>query len=170
MILETSQLLSTAHRVLDGNLITGLSKSGRKQQQYILPDSRDSVMYSATHVNHPSTIWARQGHATYSWLYSLWMSLLNEYTHRYGKSHACEKLRVVLAKTPKNIKDSNWSQPPQAMPDECKTNDAISAYHQYYVMKKNHIAKWTNREIPKWYSHGILDLLTTESQVMGLYD
>ena len=127
-------------------------------------------MYSATHVNHPSTIWARQGHATYSWLYSLWMSLLNEYTHRYGKSHACEKLRVVLAKTPKNIKDSNWSQPPQAMPDECKTNDAISAYHQYYVMKKNHIAKWTNREIPKWYSHGILDLLTTESQVMGLYD
>jgi hypothetical protein len=169
MILEYAQLLSTAHRILDGQEYVDNS-SGRKIKRWKLDDGREDMLYKATHINHPSAIWARQGQATYSWLYALWVSCLNEYTHRYGKSHACEKLRFVLANIPKNLKNSNWSEPPQAMPDECKTNNAISAYRQYYIMKKNGFARWTNREIPKWYSHGILSLLTIESQAMGLYD
>ena len=60
MILEYAQLLSTAHRVIDGTLVEGQSKSGRKQKQYILPDERDGILYSATHINHPSAIWVRK--------------------------------------------------------------------------------------------------------------
>ena len=45
MILEYAQLLSTAHRVLDGNQSVGLSKTGRKQTRYVLSDDRDSVLY-----------------------------------------------------------------------------------------------------------------------------
>ena len=59
MILEYAQLLSTAHRVLDGTITIGLSKTGRKVKRYVLPDDRDSILYSATHINHPSAIWAR---------------------------------------------------------------------------------------------------------------
>ena len=36
MILEYAQLLSTAHRVLDGTLIDGYSKTGRKQKRYVV--------------------------------------------------------------------------------------------------------------------------------------
>ena len=42
MILESAQILSTAHRVLDGD------------------EHADNVgMYKMTHKNHPSTIWVR---------------------------------------------------------------------------------------------------------------
>ena len=75
MILEYAQLLSTAHRVLDGTLVNGYSKTGRKQKRYVLPDDRDSVLYSATHINHPSAVWVRKSDANYAWqrqLYPVW--------------------------------------------------------------------------------------------------
>ena len=60
MILESAQLLSTAHRLLDGIEFEGKSKSGRKARRWLLPDSRDYTMYAATHINHPSAVWCRQ--------------------------------------------------------------------------------------------------------------
>jgi len=33
--------------------------------------------------------------------------------------------------------------------------DSIKSYHKYYIHNKVHIAKWTKREIPLWYSEGI---------------
>ena len=71
MILEYAQLLSTAHRVLDGTLSIGLSETGRKQTRYVLPDNRESKLYVATHINHPSAIWCRQSYANYVWLSKL---------------------------------------------------------------------------------------------------
>ena len=50
MILEYAQLLSTAHRVLDGVESIGLSKTGRKAKRYVLSDQRDSILYNATHL------------------------------------------------------------------------------------------------------------------------
>jgi hypothetical protein len=67
MILETAQLLSTAHRLLDGTESIDTS-SGRKKRVYTLPDERDAVLYSATHANHPSAVWARQSVENYNWL------------------------------------------------------------------------------------------------------
>ena len=61
MILEYAQLLSTAHRYLDGTLSVGLSASGRKKTSYVLMDQRESVLYASTHINHPSAIWCRKG-------------------------------------------------------------------------------------------------------------
>ena len=50
MILEYAQLLSTAHRVLDGNVSVGLSKTGRKQTRYVLPDHREPLQIGRAHV------------------------------------------------------------------------------------------------------------------------
>ena len=52
MILESAQLLSTAHRVLDGVQYIDAS-SGRKIKRWQLAGVHDSLLYSATHVNHP---------------------------------------------------------------------------------------------------------------------
>jgi hypothetical protein len=161
MILEYAQLLSTAHRVLDGTLIDRLSPSGRKQKAYVLTDNRESALYSATHINHPSAVWVRQHAVNYCMLYKLFVATCEEYTHRYGKVHATDtKLREVLKQEPKNIfmdhKSRIWLGPTPAMPDECKiADDVIASYRKYYIDKKCDMAKWTNREPPDWFIKGI---------------
>ena len=166
MILEYAQLLSTAHRVLDGTVSTRLSKSGRKQQYYPLADERDNFLYSATHVNHPSAVWVRYSYENYEWLYKLFIALLDEYTHRYGRIHATARLIDALYTPPIHIpKGIGFTEPTPAMPNEVKVLrevatdryeiDSIKSYHKYYIHNKVHIAKWTKREIPLWYSEGI---------------
>ena len=92
MILEYAQLLSTAHRVLDGKEYIDAS-SGRKIKRWRLEDtSLEGCLYKATHVNHPSAVWVRQSNNNYNWLVCLFQSLLSEYTHRYGKIHSCDRL------------------------------------------------------------------------------
>jgi len=160
MILEYAQLLSTAHRVLDGVLTVGLSKSGRKRQQYVLPDEREQMLYSATHVNHPSAVWCRQTDSNYIWLSKLLKELCKEYTYRYGKVHKCEQIGLVDAlfhNTPKNIRNGNFTGPTPAMPDECKVeNDSLQSYRNYYAMNKQHLASWkgkiNSRMTPSWLS------------------
>lgn len=153
MILEYAQLLSTAHRVLDGVHHVGLSKSGRKQTRYVLSDDRDAVLYSATHINHPSAKWCRHTSENYKWLYSLFIECMTEYTHRYGKVHACDKLKDVLSQPPKNIPVGEFSAPWRAMPDEFKVEgDTILSYRNYYVGAKANFAKWTKRNTPDWFT------------------
>ena len=154
MILEYAQLLSTAHRVLDGTpTIVRSTTTGRKQTRYVLPDERESVLYSATHVNHPSAVWVRQSDKNYDWLYSLYQELMNEYTYRYGKVHACSRLEIFLGNLPKNIPQKPFTEPTPAMPEECIVpGDSIASYRKYYINNKTHLAKWKMREVPEWYT------------------
>lgn len=153
MILESAQLLSTAHRVLDGVQGIRISAAGRKLKDWILSDFREELLYKATHVNHPSAIWTRQSLSHYAWLESLFVELCKEYTYRYDKVHLCEtKLADVLSMPPDNLAELPFSEPPQAMPESCKmTGNAVLAYRQYYMLEKRDFAKWTRRSIPAWY-------------------
>jgi hypothetical protein len=151
MILEYAQLLSTAHRVLDGDIVIGKSKTGRKQTRYVLP-SDDSILYSATHINHPSSVWVRQSDKNYDWLFGLFQALMTEYTHRYGKIHATSRLEMHLAKLPKNIPQKPFTEPTPAMPDDVKVpGDSIASYRRYYIQNKPHLASWKKRPVPEWY-------------------
>ena len=151
MILEYAQLLSTAHRVLDGVLSVGTSASGRKKTSYVLSGSSDTVLYSATHINHPSAVWVRQSDTNYKWLYSLFTELMAEYTHRYGKTHATSRLESELSKLPKNIPQGSFTEPTPAMPDEYKVaGDSIQSYKNYYLGDKKRMFSWKNRETPSW--------------------
>ena len=82
MILESAQLLSTAHRVLDGVMVGGKSKTGRNVKRWSLNNEFDSVYYSASHINHPSAVWVRTSPMHYIWLHNLFNFLLEEYTFR----------------------------------------------------------------------------------------
>ena len=156
-IKEYAQLLSTAHRLIDGKQSVALSKSGRRQQVWTLDDSEmEQIIYKATHVNHPSAKWARQCAMNYTWLMELWLCLMDEYTHRYGKHHACERLIPYLCQLPKKISTAYPFSPPwRAMPDEYKLpktteNYAVESYRAYYLGAKQHILKWKNRPVPDW--------------------
>jgi len=140
MILESAQMLSTAHRVCDGDTYA------------------DEVgLYKLAHKNHPSTKWVRSNPFHYLWLYHHMVGLMNEYTHRYGKVHATERLKSGLEPVPKQMLSETFTDfidPPQCMPEECKKDDTVFAYQTYYIVEKYKIAKWVKREIPKWFIGG----------------
>ena len=50
MPIEYAQLLSTAHRVLDGTEYIGETKTGRKAKRWRLDDERENHLYKASHV------------------------------------------------------------------------------------------------------------------------
>ena len=137
MILESAQMLSTAHRVLDGD------------------EYADEVgLYKMAHKNHPSTIWVRSSPDHYAWLYNHMLALMKEYTHRYGKHHATERLIEPLSKPPSSIPIVDYIDPPQCMPDECKGEDTVLAYQKYYIVEKSNFATWKLRSIPEWWKDG----------------
>ena len=146
MILEYAQLLSTAHRVIDGTLLVGISDKGRKSTSWILPDNRNDILYKATHLNHPSAVWVRKTDANYVWLFRLFGELMDEYTYRYGKTHACEQLADALSYRPKNIPKGEFTEPTPAMPDHYKVaGDSIQSYKNYYLGDKKRMFSWKNR-------------------------
>jgi hypothetical protein len=158
MILETAQLLSTAHRVLDGNEVETQSESGRKKKVWLLDDNRNDILYSATHINHPSAIWCRHSIQNYSWLYSLLVSLCEEYTYRYGKVHKCESIGLVktLSVLPNNLHVKPFTEPTPAMPEEYKVpGDSIKSYHNYYNGEKQRMFAWKKRPVPNFINTNI---------------
>ena len=55
-----------------------------------------------------------------------------------------------LKHPPECVPDGDRTPFAQAMPDECKREDAVEAYKEYYRKHKRHIAAWKNRDIPEW--------------------
>jgi len=167
MILEYCQLLSTAHRVLDGKEVAAKTATGRAKRKWILSDEREAILYAATHINHPSAVWCRLSKHNYVWLHSLLVNLCMEYTYRYGKVHKCAEIGLVteLSQVPKNIKDLPFTEPTPAMPDEVKVHkntgkfhyDSIASYRNYYITHKQHLASWSgklnSRGIPIWFTN-----------------
>lgn len=136
MILETAQLLSNAHHMLDGD-------------QVIKP------IYKLTHKNHPSAIWVRASISHYIWLHGLLKALCKEYTYRYEKVHKVERegLLDILEIPPKNIPNEKWlSDPTPAMPDQYKQpGNVIQSYKNYYIGAKSGFANWKKRNVPAWF-------------------
>jgi hypothetical protein len=156
MDIEYPQLLSTAHRIIDGDEYLGKNKAGGRLKRWKHPDEHmEETLYKACHVNHPTAIWVRESKANYDNLYNVWIELLREYTYRYGKVHASGlKLAHVLEQAPKNISRGSFTEPPPAMkayPQCIVEGDSVTSYRNYYREAKSSFAKWTKRPIPKWY-------------------
>ena len=156
MIIEYAQLMSTAHRVLDGNEYTDFTANGRRIKRWRLFDDREQQLMKASHINHPSGIWCRDNESNYQWLYEMWRCLCEEYTYRYGKIHSCARLDSLLCLTPDRIKKGDFYPPTPAMPDDCKIpKNSLASYQKYYIERKNHFAKWTKRNPPVWFIEGL---------------
>lgn len=160
MCIEYAQLLSTAHRVVDGVVTSVPSKSGRRMiHRHIHPDQdKNERLYLDTHVNHPSNKWSRESSKHYLWLYQLYVALCEEFEYRYNKPHGSSKLSDILAVPPAGLDlISYWVDPPLAMKSapniiENKTLTAVEAYRQFYHTKQGRFKMvWTKRESPKWW-------------------
>lgn len=140
MVLETAQILCTAHRVL--------SPSQKFPKGF----------YKQTHVNHPCSIWVRESKQNYRFLVKLFFSLCKEYTYRYGKTHKSQiLLEDFLMDDYGYFPKSKFTIPPRCMPDYCKVNikndrklSVVESYRNYYRMEKLNFSVWTKRPIPNW--------------------
>lgn len=154
MILESAQMLSTAHRVLDGEVEVRKSKSGKTTVKYWrLPDKREQLLYNAVHVNHPCTVWCRAGDENYKWLYDHFIHLCEEYKLRYNRTHKTETLlREALQQCPSNISRKQLTSFALAMPEEYKTSCPVESYHRYYKSKQTQFKMvWTQACVPPWF-------------------
>jgi len=125
MILESAQMLCTAHH--------------HYAERHEI--NADYIPYKKAHYNHPSTIWARENHYQYQWLYWHMMALGDEYKKRYNKEHlSITKCKECLSFSPYGISLGKFEQPPQCMPDEYKDKCSIQAYWNYYIGDKKQIA------------------------------
>ena len=53
MIIEYAQLMSTAHRILDGDEYEGRTKIGRRIRRWKHPNKNiENTIYKASHINH----------------------------------------------------------------------------------------------------------------------
>lgn len=103
--------------------------------------------YKPTHAKHPSVLWAGDSLEQYQWLMRFGKALCAEYTLRYAKHHASEKVIDTLPVSPP-LPEAGWTEPPQAMPDACKRDDPVEGYRAFYRAEKASFAKWTNRPAP----------------------
>lgn len=151
MILESAQLLSTAHRVLDGEQFIGKTKTNRNVQRWILRDERENVLYAATHVNHPSAVWCRESIGNYNWLVEHFFALCMEYNVRYNKTHKCYDMGFLLQSPPLNLKNWDMTPIPSCMDAQyIISDDPVINYRNYYKVGKASLHSWKNRQPPTW--------------------
>ena len=159
MIVESAQMLSTAHRIIDGEVEKRLSMSGKTMVKYwVHPDSnQEPVLYRVAHQAHPCTIWTMASSENYNWHYEHFTALCDEYTYRYGKVHATEtKLATVLRNPPKNIEYTDRKSPfrlAMGSNPECMFEDAVKSYRAFYQTKQERFKMlWTKRKQPEWFN------------------
>lgn len=133
MLIETAQLLSTAHRVC-GSEIEGI--------------------YKSTHENHPCSRWVRECDKNYDWAWHLLKALCQEFRLRRGKRHATERLIPLLEACPDLPYAPEHTLPALAMPDEFKCDDPVVSYRRYYCQKFREgivTYRWSEeRQAPEW--------------------
>lgn len=140
MLLETAQLLCTAHH-LEGEASD-------------IPN-----IYRVTHKNHPSAVWVRSSRANYLWAYDLFVALCSEFRVRFGKIHLTDdKLRVSLMRVPRYITDRDLTPPPACCPEEFHVHAEgewpTETYKLYLSRGKDWITydSWRRRPgPPAWY-------------------
>ena len=123
MVLETTQMLSTAAR----------------RRGY-------DIGYQSAYPKHPMTVWVGDTRDNFYWALCHAEELSKEYTARYSKFHASQKVIDNIHEYYPNISFDNITEPPQCMPDEFKCDDYVRAYRDYYIHK---IGGW--KFPPKWF-------------------
>jgi hypothetical protein len=144
MIVESAQLLSGAHWVLDG--------------------THPGPIYKLTHRNHPCAKWVRESDGNYIWLHEHAEAICVEFTHRYNKKHKTQYIIDRLAHPPKNIPNfgksikspfihAYYGKDPVGRFMCHIPGDPIQSYRNFYKLDKARFAKWKHLQPPSWWNN-----------------
>ena len=127
MILESAQMLSAALR------LNGINQG-----------------YKVTHKNHPCTKWTRESLSNWKWLQNLATALNQEYKFRFDRQINHKSYDLIKTLPIPQIKDHGLTPFAQAMPNQYKNKNPITAYRDFYCSEKKNILFWTKRIKPEW--------------------
>jgi len=121
-------------------------------QSWEMPLTASGTPLKGGYHNHPCTRWVGQTRANFNWAADHGMYLCIEYSNRYRKTHSCERGIIFLKNMAEMIPDGPLTSFAQAMPDEYKHPDAVTAYRNYYMGAKRAFAKWDKlNNTPDWW-------------------
>lgn len=157
MQLEAAQMLATTVWIdkLLGYVPRALEKDELavvKAAMAELPpiDEREFLRYKAAHINHPCTIWMRESFDNFEWT-QVYVNALNEESQWRGNKPHASCIEVNRMPEPFRLKSIGLTKFAQAMPDQYKSDDAVTAYRAYYRNDKAEIATWKRRGQPEWF-------------------
>ena len=137
MCVEAAQMMASA-----------LRRHGATDEQ--MPLTKSGTPYKGGYAHHPCTVWAGDVRANFDWLAEHALVLCEEYTSRFGKTHACVQPIERMADMGSIIPEGDLTPFAQAMPDEYRDDDAVKAYQAYYHSKQ--FAKWEKgTPAPDWW-------------------
>jgi hypothetical protein len=166
MLLETCQLLYTAHWVLyypelrECKSVVALSKAQKQLEvpEYMwsapLCETSGEAGYRPCHISHPCQKWTRVCSGNYLWLSKLGLELAREFRFRFNKEHSCEKhINWLHENIPLTIRIFPRRGFAVAMDDKYKiSSDPIECYRHFYKTSKKErgLIKYTGRQVPHW--------------------
>ena len=160
MVVESAQMLSTAHRMLDGTVQIAPSKSGKRMVRHyrLFEDPEmDQVLYKAVHYKHPCTVWTMESSDNYLWHWKHFEALCEEFYFRFGKIHKTSLLKSPLWTLPHNIPMGGMTPFKLAMSSnpECILENAVLSYRAFYQTKQERfkMAWERNRPKPHWFQY-----------------
>ena len=157
MCVEAAQMMASA-----------LRRHGATDEQ--MPLTKSGTPYKGGYAHHPCTVWAGDSRDNFMWLARHAQALLNEYTYRFDKVHACDGPIHIMSCKDYIIPDHDinrgtlgLTQFALAMPDEYRPEPingeivyhaypkfAVKAYRAYYHSKQ--FAKWEKgTPAPDWW-------------------
>jgi hypothetical protein len=101
--------------------------------------------------NHPCTKWCGDSRSNYNWASIHALELCKEYSKRYNKTHSCQKGIEKLCDMDYLIPEGELTEHAQAMPQEYKNTDPVTAYRTYYIKDKKEFATWKLGNTPEWF-------------------
>lgn len=125
MIVETAQMLCSAHPA-------------------------GAAPYRRTHAKHPCTLWTAASMQNYMWLIDHGIALCEEYTKRYGKRHKSQDVIEWCRDNAPPLLSLGLTPFAQAMPDQYRDPDPVTAYRNYYQGEKRRFATWKGSK-PSWW-------------------
>jgi hypothetical protein len=154
MISEYAQMLSTAIYIQTGYIVTV-----RDIEKFKTLYSKCTPTIKPTHVNHPCNKWVRESQQNYDYLFSMLETLNDEWKYRGGhtQDHG-SYFKFIDGRIDISLPSIGLTPFVQAMPIQYYDRDAVTAYRNYYKGDKQHLFKWTKRDVPVWISKTALSI------------
>tara|TARA_Y100001937_G_scaffold40065_2_gene56870 strand:- start:207 stop:668 length:462 start_codon:yes stop_codon:yes gene_type:complete len=145
-----SNPVTAAIQQLDKHVVKMPLESAQMLCSALIAHGVEDAPYRKAHPKHPCTLWAAQTRTNFLWLVKHGISLSEEYTRRYGKRHKSQDVIEWCATQADAIPAGELTTFAQAMPEQYKNPDAVTAYRQYYMGEKRNIATWKQNR-PAWF-------------------
>ncbi len=145
-----SNPVTAAIQQLDKHVVKMPLESAQMLCSALIAHGVEDTPYKKAHPKHPCTLWAAQTRTNFLWLVKHGISLSEEYTRRYGKRHKSQDVIEWCAAQADAIPAGELTTFAQAMPEQYKNPDAVTAYRQYYMGEKRDIATWKQNR-PAWF-------------------